>query len=258
MNKETKAFIILLALGLFFIILATSLKNIFKGSGNNNPIGVIYSDSESVSVYRKGYTKKQSANPSLPVYDFDTIESGDGSTARLVLDNGSAIKIAAKSLVFIAVKITDASNQVILQIKEGQIEIEKIGKPQELWIEKNSERISGEKYKDSELSKQPTKNEAPKNTETLSEDEIFRVVNQSKNLFFKCYTQLLTKSPLAKGPVQLSFIIEPKGKINQAKIQTIFSDDEQFSECLIEVLRRTQFRNFDGDPISAVFPLKFE
>jgi hypothetical protein len=258
MNRETKAFIILLALGLFFIILATSLKNIFKNSGSTNPIGTIYSDLDNVTVYRKGYTKKQTANPSLPVYDFDTIETAENGTGRLVLDNGHSVKILSKSLIFVGVKITDGSLQVILQIKEGQLEIEQLGKPKELWIEKNSERVSAEQYKDSDLSKQPVKEESESKSATLSEDEIFKVVNQSKNLFFKCYTQLLTRSPLSKGSVQLSFMIEAKGKITQSKIQSSFTDDEQFADCLTEVLRRIQFKNFEGDPINAVFPLKFE
>jgi hypothetical protein len=34
--------------------------------------------------------------------------------------------------------------------------------------------------------------------------------------------------------------------------------DPHFKNCLSEVVARTRFRSFNGEPIATVFPLKFE
>ena len=70
--------------------------------------------------------------------------------------------------------------------------------------------------------------------------------------------EFTAKNPMAKGSIMINFEVEPKGKIQNIDIQSYQVSDETFNKCLTEVLKRIQFRTFDGPAISAVFPLRFE
>jgi hypothetical protein len=84
------------------------------------------------------------------------------------------------------------------------------------------------------------------------------ILNNHRNYFFKCYTQLLQKQTEAKGEVFLNFTIENSGKISSCEVNSQQMKDESFHRCLKEVMMRIEFMPFKGPAISTLFPLKFE
>jgi hypothetical protein len=151
---------------------------------------------------------------------------------------------------------------LLVILKHGDIKIEKVGT--ESWfIAKNGERLPAAEYNGSELQRAPlipslSKGVSPADEAGLSETEISSVMSGYRSAFFKCYTQLLQKNPSAKGDVSLSFTIENNGKMSAADVVSSHIQNDNFKKCLLEVLRRIEFRSFSGPPVSALFPLKFE
>ncbi len=56
----------------------------------------------------------------------------------------------------------------------------------------------------------------------------------------------------------MSFTIEKSGKISNPNVASSQLNDNEFKACLFEVLKRIEFKAFEGEPISTVIPLNFE
>ncbi|MNL44025.1 hypothetical protein D3C87_1665680 [compost metagenome] len=97
-----------------------------------------------------------------------------------------------------------------------------------------------------------------KNIEGLSSEAIQETLKLHRGNFFRCYTQLLQKTPGVVGTASISFTIERTGKVSNAELTSSSLQDPDFKRCLIEATRRVEFKSFLGDPINTVFPLKFE
>lgn len=106
----------------------------------------------------------------------------------------------------------------------------------------------------------PTSNlqPAPTRLESLTADYIQDTLRSQRNLFFRCYTQLLQKSPGLRGDASLAFTIEKNGRVRQAEVSSSSLRDPAFQSCLSEAMKRVEFKSFAGEPVSALFPLKFE
>jgi hypothetical protein len=92
----------------------------------------------------------------------------------------------------------------------------------------------------------------------LTEDEISGVMASHRSSFFKCYTQLLQKEPQAKGETTLSFTIDNSGKLMTYDMTSAKLQRPEFKKCLLDVMSRVTFRPFQGQPVSTLFPIKFE
>jgi hypothetical protein len=218
------------------------------------------------SVLRSGYTLKENVDRRLNLYNLDSVETLETGEAILALE--SAYRVRLFNNTFVTLERVDDSDgfHVVLILKRGEIRIENFGREGELFIAKNGDRVSASDYNSSPLAQAPVEppspNEAFSNplpeNQSLSEDEISTVMNNHRTGFFKCYTQLLQKEPSAKGQVTLSFTIENNGKLSVAEVTASQLPNEDFKKCLLEVLRRIDFRAFQGPAISTLFPLKFE
>lgn len=194
----------------------------------------------------------------------DSVETTEGSEARLVLENGAIVRLLAESLVNLERNEMSDGTHDVLVIQRGEIVLELPGKEGEFFISKNGKRIASTLYKDSTLASEPVERPAPAEflvTDSnvgLTEDEINTVVSGQKSNFTKCYTTLLQKDPQAKGELSLNFTIENSGKIGFVEINSAQLQNDEFKKCLSTVLSRVQFRTFEGSAISTFFPLKFE
>ncbi len=217
-------------------------------------------------VLRSGYTQKELVAKKIDLYDLDSIETMDTGEALISFESAFRVRLFNNALVTLE-KIEDQkSYHVVLILKRGSLKVENFGREGELFIAKNGERILAADYNGSSLSQAPleavdTAKQAitsPASSQGLGEDEINTVVTNHRTSFFKCYTQLLQKEPTARGEVALSFTIENTGKLSVAEVSASQLKNEDFKKCLLEVLRRVEFRAFSGPPISTLFPLKFE
>lgn len=92
----------------------------------------------------------------------------------------------------------------------------------------------------------------------LSVETIQATMRNQRNLFFKCYGQLLQRSPGAVGEASLAFTIEQTGNVSAAEVANTSLQDPQFKRCLTEAIKRVEFKSFSGAPVQALFPIRFE
>ena len=188
----------------------------------------------------------------------DVIRTAAASEALIEFKNGSQFRLAEKSEVVL--DLLD-NGQPLVVIRTGEIYVEKFGDDTGFWIRSEGqlysasdyvlvEKKSGSKLKDS----MPEQ----KNREQLSQVEIESALNAKRADFFKCYGQLIQRQPQAHGEVLLSFTVERSGQTSKIEISKSNIEDATFKDCLSEVVSRTKFRQFVGNPIATVFPLKFE
>lgn len=258
MGRDAKAFIAFLALGVMFLILGVTAKNFLQFSAAKVPMGLVYEESGEVFLYKKDFRRKDFVTSSLPVYMDDRVETSDAGIAKIVFDSGSAIRVLPRSLVKLKKELLSNKSKLLVVIEKGSIETFDPKKLEDLWIEKNDSVIEASAYSQSALAREVPQAALDAKNQTPSEEEIFKTVNQSKNSFFKCYTQLLAKNPSLKGNVVLNFTVEARGKVSSAHVTSSFSADSDFSQCLIEIIMRTQFKSFEGEPLQISFPFKFE
>ena len=260
-SKNRDIFLFLLA-GLCLVGLSAYFGFFKKPTNAPAPkIGTVYIETGKATIYRGGSTKKENLTKRALIYNLDSIETHDSSEASIDFESAFRIRILAGSLVTFE-KVADET--VVLIIKRGDVRVDNVGRENVLFIAKNGERISAQNYTGSPLAESPVENPVTTTTinaeQDLSNAEIEQVMNSNKNNFFKCYTQLLQKAPGSKGEVTLSFTIENNGKISITEITAMslnFGNDD-FKKCLIEVLKRIEFKKFRGPQIAAFFPLRFE
>ncbi len=96
---------------------------------------------------------------------------------------------------------------------------------------------------------------------TISQDEILNVLSIRLGQFKKCYLSLIqrVKNEKIKANVLISFMILPNGNVEDSRVWKSNVSDRLFLGCLSEVVARTRFKPFKGDPIRVdEFPLDFE
>lgn len=188
----------------------------------------------------------------------DVLRTEPGSEAVVEFSGGGQFRISEKSEVVVD-QLDNGSPLVV--VKAGEIYVEKFGKSPGFWI-----RSEGQLYSASDFVVLDRKNASKlmeplpsqKEATQISQAEIEVVLNSKKNDFFKCFGQLIQKSPQATGQVLISFTIERQGLPSKVEVSKSDINDPHFKNCLSEVVARTRFRSFTGDPIATVFPLKFE
>jgi hypothetical protein len=188
----------------------------------------------------------------------DILKTDENSEALIEFSNGGQFRLAEKSEVLID-KLDSGSPLVV--VRTGDIFVEKFGKAPSFWVRKDGQIYTAVDYAlVDKKNASRLKDAIPKlqNKEQLSQTEIEGILNSKKNDFFKCFGQLIQKTPQAMGSVLISFTIEKQGHTSKVEISKSEILDSSFKTCLIEVVARTQFRSFSGNPVATVFPLKFE
>jgi len=92
----------------------------------------------------------------------------------------------------------------------------------------------------------------------LTNQEIEDTVESRQNLFQRCWTQRLRETPSLTGKALLQFEITPRGKVQEVQVVESTLNDDLMLRCLVSVLERISFREFDGGSVTLTFPLSFE
>ncbi|MCC2677465.1 MAG: putative lipoprotein LipL45 [Pseudobdellovibrio sp.] len=199
-----------------------------------------------------------SINSNYKIEALDVLRTEPGSEAVIEFNGGGQFRISEKSEV--VVDQLDNGNPLVV-VRSGEVFVEKFGKSPGFWI-----RSEGQLYSASDFVVLDRKNASrlmdplpsQKGLAQITQAEIEVILNSKKNDFFKCFGQLIQKSPQATGQVLISFTIERQGLPSKVEVSKSDINDPHFKNCLSEVVARTRFRSFTGDPIATVFPLKFE
>lgn len=264
-DKKLSLIIGFAVVGSIFVGLSLFLSNQKKQAGSAEfRLARVDRESGTVSVLRSGYTEKENVDQRSAAFHLDSIETGDTGDAILSFESAYRARLLPQTLVTLEQVGDQQDNHIVLILKRGDIKIENFGQEGELFIAKNGERISASDYNSSTLARETTTPVVTSAAATvtaeapLTEQEISQTMSNHRTSFFKCYTQLLQKDPTAKGDTSLSYTIQNSGKISQSEVTSTTLTTPEFKNCLLEVLRRIEFRTFSGPPISTLFPLKFE
>lgn len=98
-------------------------------------------------------------------------------------------------------------------------------------------------------------------TATLSNDEISRIVGAQGSRLQRCFLDHVKRknTTSASGTITIAFVIRTSGKVDGQRVVSSPFDDLLLHNCVTEVIARTPFPGFQGDPIVVSgYPLKFE
>lgn len=188
----------------------------------------------------------------------DVVRTEDNSEALLQFENGSQFRLAEKTEVVL--DILDNGTPLVV-IRSGDIFVEKFGEKTSFWVRTEGQLFSAADYVlVDKKSGSRLKEAAPQQNdrEQISQVEIENILNSKKTDFFKCFGQLIQKTPQAAGQVLVAFTIEKQGTTSKVEISYSDISDNNFKSCITEVVARTKFRSFTGSPVATVFPLRFE
>lgn len=254
----------LVFLGLSLLISTRTDRSLFA----QKPLARLEEGSGKVYVFRKDMTVKERLVRKSFLYALDTVETGADGDAVMEFDSAYRIRILENSLI----TLDRDQDKITLIIKQGDLQVENYGQEGTVYISRNGRRWTATDYE--MVYKKQAQDESLPDTSTavtpvlpdskvpslggLSQEYIQDVLKSQRNSFFKCYTQLLQRTPGVTGQASLSFTIENSGRVSQAAIASSTISDAAFKACLLEALQRVAFKSYSGETISTVFPLKFE
>lgn len=249
----------LVAVGVTLILLSIWLpQNKLSLNFSQNHIATVIEKSGSIVFSNNEMPSESELNVKSKIYSGDKVRSSEESEALIQFTSGAQIRLQPKSEVLFELQ---SNRQILAVIKTGDLSIEKFSEAP-FWIRQNGQLYAGADYalldkNNKNLQPLPARSQDDELTD-LSQNEIETVLNQKKTDFFKCFGQLLQRSPHAAGQVMLSFSVNPLGAVANPEIAKSEISDQDFQACLLEVIARTRFRSFKGSPITTVFPIYFE
>lgn len=225
--------------------------------------------------------KKDSAKAHQILQKLDTVETSHDSEALIQFPNGEQVRLFENSVALLDLE----AGKALLILKEGDLWVETAKDGADaVMISRDGIRrsLAGDRdYQSHERAveknrlvtkvKTPLREKAsaPANSgdiafpprsrlESLTSDYIQSTLRTQRNLFFKCYTSLLQKTPGVSGEASVAFTIERSGRVSQAEVSSSNFKDPNFRRCLTEAVRRVEFKSFAGDPVNTLFPLRFQ
>jgi hypothetical protein len=253
--------------GLFIVALALLIASQSDNSKTvQQPVARLELNLGQVSVLRKNLTQKEVVSRKAPLYPMDSIETGPDGDATLEFDSAYRIRLLENSIV----TVDQEGERAVIIIKRGDVSVENHGREGSVFISRDGTRWAATDYELNYKKQGPAQSlpdlppaaDAPPAERTSSENltatQIQDTLNGQRSSFFKCYTQLLQKTPGVVGQISIHFTILNSGKVSQSEISSTTISDDGFKKCLIEAMKRVEFKSFSGEPISGVFPLRFE
>lgn len=218
----------------------------------------------SVYLLRSGLTHKEILTRKSLLYPLDSIETSIDGDATLDFDSAYRIRIQENSYV----TLDKEGEKIVLVLKRGDVHVENFGKEGTVFISRDGVRWNATDYEmnykkmaeNSQLPDlvTPVETTASSANKSMSAEIIQSTLRTHRNSFFKCYTQLLQKDPSVTAQASITFTIEKTGKIHKASVSNSNIKNPQFSSCLIESVKRIDFKSFEGEAITTTFPLRFE
>ncbi|MNJ98482.1 hypothetical protein D3C87_162480 [compost metagenome] len=258
----------LIALGLISLALSLFVSSqTEKVKPGLRPLARIELNLGQVSIFRKNMTTKETLTRRGTLFSLDSVETGPEGDATMEFDSAYRIRIQENSLVTLDME----NEKIVLILKRGDVQVENFGREGTVYISRDGIRWDATDYEmnykkqlpDSTLpdiapSTEAATGPAGKTIEGLTSENIQETLKLHRGNFFRCYTQLLQKTPGVVGTASISFTIERTGKVTNPELTASSLTDPAFKKCLLDATRRIEFKSFSGDAINTVFPLKFE
>jgi hypothetical protein len=250
-------------------LLAIAFLAPWANESTQSSIGVrVLRQSGTLKLYSQNFTRRSLVAAEAKLENLDTLETDGNGLASLIFENLYRIQVLENSILTIeSFESPDGEKILVLLLKRGDLKVEQVGREGSVLIGKNGKRIDAADYNDSDLKQESTEpldiqeqaySEELTQKVGLTEAEISQAFALRKSAFFRCYTQLLQRSPDVTGALAFQLIIEPTGKISSAEVVNSNFKDPDFHNCLLDVIKRLEFKSFDSAPISTLFPMSFE
>lgn len=199
----------------------------------------------------------QSPTNTKVIKNLDTISTEENSDVLLVFKNGAQVRLFENS----SMTVSRDADQVVLTLHQGEIQFEEFAQEnQTLLVSKNNRRYTAREF-EAEFTKR-VETSRNRDEKTLTQASIQSTLNSHKQDFYRCYLKALQQTPGLTGQATMQFQIERSGKVLKPKLNLQMNlqneQNQELETCLVEVLARTQFKSFVGEPITATFPLRFE
>lgn len=228
-----------------------------------------------VSLERNG--RREMVGQVRPLQRFDRLETGPDTEAVLLFESGEELRLLDNTDVIVD---WESAHPLVL-VRSGDVWPEKLSENPSVRVSRDGvRRTLSEDRRESQARQRAlnakTKTSAARATTTaktpvplnpiaertraksLSPEYIQETLKTQRNLFFKCYTQLLQRTPGVSGEASIAFTIEKTGRVSTAEISSSSLQDQGFRRCISEAVKRVEFKAFIGDPVSALFPIRFE
>ncbi len=249
-------------MGAFFIMSAFAVSFFFrKNPGSKSMIATAERELGKSFLFKAGFTQRVPIEMTHTVEHLDSIETLETGEVRLSFLNGYVLQVQPNSL--ITVESYAEKNETLVTLARGHLTVQANGRDPNFYVSKEGKKYLGSEFNSVEKEFEFPTAESPalalaKGQSELSEEEINTFLNRQRQSFFRCYTQLLQSQPEAKGTATLNFTIDPAGKVVDSQVHSTELSSPEFQKCLVEVLKRIEFRSFTGGNVSAVFPIRFE
>jgi hypothetical protein len=279
-----------------FLVFGTSFfwPKFWQSIQNKNALALItaiHGQAEKISIHS---ATPETIKKNTPIQSLETLIVGSNSDLIVKFHEGAEIKLFPDSMVIFSGKAKNPQ----MSIKKGKLEVLSISAQEKLWISQNGRTTKAQNYKatdniDESLEINPILGQTdvqaettnsfssieggesvPENVtssianikkETKVNDEQSQIrlmisdrLARQKTRIYRCYSQLLQKSPEAKGKLAVHFTINNLGKVENAEMASTQFEDQNFHKCLLEVVKRTDFLPFKGSVMATLLPLKFE
>jgi TonB family protein len=272
MAKNNKLILSLVVIGLLSLALSLFISTqTEKTNPNVQAIARAQLNLGKAFILRKNLTRKEILTRKTSIFPQDSVETGADGDATLEFDSGDRLHLQEDTLV----TIDNENDRLVVIIKRGDIQVEAEGREGFVFISREGQRWSPADYESKYRKQQAASENLPEGAPPaaasegigpgtsapgtgLTQEFIQDVLRTHRPAFFRCYTQLLQKTPGIVGQVSVSFTIERTGKVSAAELASSTFNDAPFKKCVLEAIRRVEFKSFNGEPISTVFPLKFE
>lgn len=200
------------------------------------------------------------------LHRMDTVSTGAGGEVVIAFENGEEIRLLENS----RVTIDKEAGRPLLIVKAGDFIPEKVLESEasaRVLRDGERRRLGEDHARPAVNATSPVKKTEPQlaarkapggKLERLTADYIQDVLKSNRGLFFKCYTHLLQRSPTSRGDATIALTIDATGRIKNAEIASSQIPDPEFRDCLSMAAKRVEFKTFAGEPVQAIFPLRFE
>lgn len=258
---------------------------------NLNELAMITASEGRVEISRY-HTSHSSPLPngkslSISLYNLDRIQTRLASRTRVQFLDGYELEFAPKSL-FVVEQWSPEENQgpIYMNLIAGDYKVIKKGRPGSVFIVKHGQIFDPTRkprksprvianYVRAPLENQATvtPEEAPTPADvvtpeakpvekpliaTLTNEYIDETIAKNRDQFVKCQQYAIRENKSSKGQLLVGISIEPIGKMKDVRVLASDIENPELHDCIVKVLERTNFRQFNGPEIVRSYPLIFE
>jgi len=248
-------------IGASIIAFHQQLIDFLKSREDHRAILAQISKSEGTVEIRDENQKTMTLQVGSPIRDQDTVLVGGGHHANIKFNDGLEVELNPGSIAF----FENSDRAIFVTLRSGGFKgIARGNQKEKVLFVKDGAVLDplGRNIMQPPLKFEEEKSEpAPEPTvasDTLTDAQITRTMAHLRSPLLKCYAATLKNNAESKGEIYLSFTIEPNGDVSLVKILQETFKDERLIKCVSEVIQRTRFDSFKGDPIVVNYPIYFE